>query len=43
MTADKDPGEAFVLTEVESGIGWITLNEPRRLNPVTTNRVIELN
>ena len=43
MTNDNGAGEAFVLTEVESGIGWITLNEPRRLNPVTTTRVLELN
>ncbi|MBI5947259.1 MAG: enoyl-CoA hydratase/isomerase family protein [Chloroflexi bacterium] len=35
--------EPFVLVESSEGIGWITLNEPARLNPVTVERVQELN
>jgi enoyl-CoA hydratase/carnithine racemase len=32
----------FVLTEIEDGIGWLVLNEPARLNPVTQERVLEI-
>ena len=34
---------AFVLSEVANGVGWIILNDPERLNPVTPARVQELN
>lgn len=35
--------EPFVLSEVTDRVGWITLNEPARLNPVNYQRVCELN
>lgn len=33
----------FVLTEVNGPIGWITLNDPDRLNPVTFERIRAIN
>ena len=33
----------FVLTEVDGPIGWITLNDPDRLNPVTFERIGAIN
>jgi enoyl-CoA hydratase/carnithine racemase len=35
--------EQFVLTEVVDQVGWITLNEPGRLNPIRPSRIRELN
>ncbi|MBA3741388.1 enoyl-CoA hydratase/isomerase family protein [Sporichthya sp.] len=35
--------EPYVLTTVDGPIGWLTLNDPERLNPVTRARVAELN
>lgn len=34
--------ESYVLTDVINGVGWLTLNEPARLNPVTGERIREL-
>ncbi|APE34725.1 hypothetical protein BOX37_13060 [Nocardia mangyaensis] len=33
----------FVLSKVEGQIGWLTLNDPDRLNPVTFERIREIN
>ncbi|MDF3312056.1 enoyl-CoA hydratase/isomerase family protein [Rhodococcus sp. T2V] len=33
----------FVRATVEDGIGWLTLNEPARLNPVSAQRIQEIN
>ena len=33
----------FVLSKVEGRIGWLTLNDPDRLNPVTFERILEIN
>src|SRR5436190_271394 len=33
----------FVETAIDGPIGWITLNDPARLNPVTFDRIRELN
>ncbi len=34
--------EPFVLTEVRDSLGWMTLNEPARLNPVNGERIREI-
>jgi enoyl-CoA hydratase/carnithine racemase len=34
--------DSFVLTDVIDGVGWLTLNEPARLNPVTRERIREI-
>ena len=33
----------YVLTEVDDGVGWLTLNDPARLNPVSGDRIREVN
>ena len=33
----------FVLSRVEGHVGWLTLNDPGRLNPVTFARIAEIN
>src|SRR5262245_7173449 len=33
----------FVLTEIDGPIGWLTLNEPARLNPIAVGRIEEIN
>jgi enoyl-CoA hydratase/carnithine racemase len=33
----------FVLSRVEGHVGWLTLNDPDRLNPVTFARIAEIN
>jgi enoyl-CoA hydratase/carnithine racemase len=35
--------EPFVLSSVDGPVGWLTLNEPERLNPVDGSRILELN
>lgn len=35
--------EPFVLSSVGGSVGWLTLNEPERLNPVDGPRILELN
>jgi enoyl-CoA hydratase/carnithine racemase len=35
--------EPFVLATVDGRIGWLTLNDPARLNPVNGDRILELN
>ncbi|MBM9460829.1 enoyl-CoA hydratase/isomerase family protein [Nocardioides sp. zg-536] len=34
---------SFVLSRVEDGIGFLTLNDPDRLNPVTFERIAQIN
>lgn len=38
----RDP-EDFVLVKIDGSVARITLNEPARLNPVTRDRIVELN
>jgi enoyl-CoA hydratase/carnithine racemase len=35
--------QPFVLSSVSGSVGWLTLNEPGRLNPVDGRRILELN
>ncbi|MFF2059912.1 enoyl-CoA hydratase/isomerase family protein [Rhodococcus qingshengii] len=35
--------DSFVMTAVDGRIGWITLNDPDRLNPVTFERISAIN
>ncbi|ODU07642.1 MAG: hypothetical protein ABS81_00660 [Pseudonocardia sp. SCN 72-86] len=43
MTEEVVITEPFVVSSVEGAVGWLTLNEPRRLNPVNADRILELN